>query len=302
MLKVKTGPMRVPRHQRLMAAPSCLVRASGPESVRRAVRWEIHAPTHRMYRVDMNTLSGPVRIDPTRVATERMAWPTDLDLAFEGWSTVVFEMLDRLRAHPHIEQYRKEKPEVRTHLKEPFKRYRDDVVVNWVLPNRLDFETEKNVFARLLKNDFGAGGCKDTLWMAFYRPGRTRLRDVQISHSISPDGFDVGVFVGGYAKDLLAAAKERIAGAPDRYLALVNPLLQNKKWQLSLRTGSGKYQARHTYTAPLDAPPGDLSRATDLLVRCHFPRTQVLEWGAALVEHALRAVRALWPLYRFYLA
>ena len=59
-------------------------------------------------------------------------------------------MLDRLRDEPHIDQYKSEKPGVTDHLKAPFRRYRDDLVVNWVLPNRLDFETERYVFSRLL--------------------------------------------------------------------------------------------------------------------------------------------------------
>jgi hypothetical protein len=249
----------------------------------------------------MDTVSGPARVDPIRQSVDQMTRPEPLDLAFEGWTEDTFGILDRLRAHPHIEQYRNEKPGISTQLKEPFKRYRNDLVVNWVLPNRLDFETEKNVFARLLKNDFGAGGCKDNLWMSFYRPGRKRLKDVQISHNISPDGFDVGLFVGGYATDLLQQAKDRIEQAPDRYVGLVNPLLERENWRFYFRTGSGKSKQRHTFESPLDAVPDELARANDIFVRRHFPRAEVLDWGPALVKHALDAVWAVWPIYRFYL-
>lgn len=245
--------------------------------------------------------AGPVRVDPTQLPAAAMTRPEPLDLAFEGWAPEAFAILDRLRAHPHIEQYREEKPGVQTHLKAPFKRYRNDLVVNWVLPNRLDFETERNVFSRLLKNDFGAGGCKDNLWMSFYRPGRKRLRDVQITHRISPDGFHVSLFVGGYAKDLLKQAKARIAAQPERYLSLLNPLLQEKEWRFSFRQGSGKRRETRAFVAPLDALPEDLDRAGDLFIRRHFPRERVLDWGPELVAHALDAVLALWPIYRFYL-
>ena len=244
---------------------------------------------------------GSDRVDPAQCFASQMTRPDPLDLEFEGWSTEAFAILDRLRAHPHIDQYRAEKPGIRERIKEPFKCYRNDLVVNWVLPNRLDLETEKNVFSRLLKNDFGAGGCKDNLWMSFYRPGRTRLKDVQVTHRISPDGFHVSLFVGGYAKDLLQQAKERIARAPSRYRALLNPLLQEKEWRFSFRCGSGKKKERHAFDEPLDAIPDDLGRATDILVRRHFPRNQVLDGGPVLVEHALDAVLALWPIYRFYL-
>lgn len=246
--------------------------------------------------------AGPVQVDPTKLCTAGMTQPEPLDLAFEGWSPEAFAILDRLRAHPHIEQYRKEKPGIRQHLKEPFRRYRDDLVVNWVLPNRLALETEKNVFSRLLKNDFGAGGCKDNLWMSFYRPGRKRLLDVQVTHRISPEGFHVSLFVGGYAKDLLKQAREHIAREPDRFRTLVNPLLQNNQWRLYFRRGSGKSRERYTFEAPLDGIPDALDRASDVFLRRHFARERVLEWGPVLVEHALDAVLALWPVYRFYLA
>lgn len=249
----------------------------------------------------METLSGPARVDPVTLPAAEMTRPEPLDLAFDGWTTATFALLDRLRANPHIEQYKKEKPEISTTLKEPFKRYRNDLVINWVLPNRLDFETEKNVFARLLKNDFGAGGCKDNLWMSFYRPGRKRLKDVQVSHNISPDGFDVGLFVGGYAKDLLQQAKERIEQAPEHFLGLINLLLQRKNWRFYFRTGSGKSKQRHTFEAELEAVPDALQRANDIFVRRHFAREDVLEWGPSLVEHALDAVLSIWPIYRFYL-
>ncbi|NBB75708.1 MAG: hypothetical protein GVY35_18850 [Bacteroidetes bacterium] len=250
----------------------------------------------------MDLRSDPTQVDPVQQPVDQMTRPEPLDLEFEGWSPEAFELLDRLRAHPHIDQYQQEKPGVYDYVKDPFKRYRNDLVVNWVLPNRLDFETEKNVFARLLKNDFGAGGCKDNLWMSFYRPGRKRLKDVQISHNLSPDGFDVGLFVGGYANDLLGDAQARIERAPDRYLALLNPLLKEKSWRFYFRTGSGKSKQRHTYEAPLDAVPDAVPRANDLFVRRHFPRDQVLAWGPQLLEHTLDAVLSVWPIYRFYLS
>lgn len=240
-------------------------------------------------------------IDPTQLSVSEMSRPGTLDLEFEGWTPAVFAMLDRLRETPHIDQYKKEKPGVTDHLKDPFKRYRNDLVVNWVLPNRLALETEKNVFSRLLKNDFGAGGCKDNLWMAFYRPGRKRLTDAQVSHSISPDGFDVGLFLGGYAKDLLKEAKRRIKDTPERYRGLINALLEQEGWRFYFYSGSGKNKERHVFRDPLEAVPDAIDRAKGIWVRRRFPRQAVLEWGPELVRHALGAVFDVWPVYRFYL-
>jgi len=231
-----------------------------------------------------------------------MAVPDTTDLAFEGWSAEAFGILDRLRETPHIEQYRKEKPGVTDHLKDPFKRYRDDLVVHWVLPNRLDLETERNVFSRLLKNDFGAGGCHDNLWMAFYRPSTKRLKDVQVSHRMSPDGFDVGLYVGAYATDRLDEAQRRIEQAPNTFRRHVNPLLRREGWTMGSHKGSGQRKRRKRFSEPLNRVPDAFAAADGIWLRRRFPRERVLTWGPDLVPKAIAAVRALWPVYRFYLA
>ncbi len=241
--------------------------------------------------------------DPTSIPwmdkpADKWVLPDPLDLTFEGFAPEAFAILERLREHPHIEQYREEKTGIRRFITEPFKRFRDDLVVNWVLPNRLDFETEKNVFSRLLKNDFGAGGCHHHLWMAFYRPGLRRLTDVQLSHSITPKGFSTGLFVGDYAKALLRQAKTRIAAEPARFLALVNPLLQSKK--LCIYHTTGKQKMKTFYDGPLDELPPELFIATGFLIRCYVCREEAQTGEGSLVRWSLDRLRCLWPLYRFF--
>lgn len=222
-----------------------------------------------------------------------------LDLTFEGFAPEAFAVLARLRGQPHIEQYRHEKEAIKRCITEPFKRFRDDLVVNWVLPNGLDFETEKNVFSRLLKNDFGAGGCHHHLWMSFYRPGRRRLTDAQLSHSITPKGFTTGLFVGDYAKDLLQQAKDRIAAEPGRFLELLNPLLQSNKMCI-YHSVRGK-KTKTFYETPLDALPPELAGATGFFVRCYVCREDVVSLAGELVRWSLACLRVLWPIYRFML-
>jgi len=242
----------------------------------------------------------PTAVDPIQISVEEMSRPAELDLSFEGWSEEVFAMLDRLRAEPHIDQYKKEKPGVTNHLKDPFRRYRDDLVVNWVLPNRLDLETERHVFSRLLKNDFGAGGCHDNLWMSFYRPETRRLEDVQITHRVSPDGFAVGVYVGAHATDLLSRAKAQIRQAPATYLDRVNPLLARDDWRFYTHSGSGSSETKTVFAEPLDAVPDSVEGADGIYVRHYLSRDTVLDLGPDLVERALALVFDVWPIYRFY--
>ena len=241
----------------------------------------------------------PTLVEPTDCSISEMALPDPLDLAFEGFQEKAFAVLERLQAHPHIEQYRKEKPDIERYIKAPFKRYRNDLVVNWVLPNRLGFETEKHVFSRLLKNDFGAGGCHHHKWMAFYRPGRRRLTDLQVTHSLFPDSFRVGLFVGARDRTLRDQALGRVMDQSDRFLSLVNQLLQKPAWQLFYSRGSGKSKRRIYHDAPLDTVPDDIGKAKELWIRTRFGREEVSGWEAELVPRALDAVLAVWPIYRF---
>jgi hypothetical protein len=230
---------------------------------------------------------------------EYIALPEALDLSFDGFAPKAFAILERLRLEPHIEQYRKEKDTIRTHLTEPFKRYRDDLVVNWVLPKRLPFETERNVFSRLLKNDFGAGGCHHHLWMSFYRPGLRRLTDVQLAHTIRPEGFDVSLFVGGRAQSMLQQAKARMGEEEGGFLALLNPLFP--AYHMAYRYGGGEQRVLQVYDEQLVAIPDDLHRADALWIRRRFEREDVITWGGNLVAHTLGTVQQLWPLYLFLL-
>ena len=242
-------------------------------------------------------LDLPTR-DPAEVPLEELRLPEPDALHFEGWQPEVFDLLADLRTQPHIDYYRERKEDVRTLLKEPFKRYRDDAAAGWVLPNRLGFETEKNVFSRILKNDFGAGGVHHHLWMAFYRPPRRRLTDLQLSHSLHPDGLDLGLYVGGYAKDLLHGAKTRLTAEPEAFLKLLNPLLRSNFYFAFAGTRTRSKETERI-DAPLDELPEDLQRAQGIWLRTTLTREEVLAAGGEIVRQALERHHALWPVYRF---
>jgi len=225
--------------------------------------------------------------------------PPNHDLAFEGFHPETFAVLERLRQRPHLEQLRADRPAVDRYVVGPFKRYRDDLVVHWVLPNGIPFETERGVFSRILKNDFGAGGAHHHLWMAFYRPPLRRLQDVQLSHGIYPDGFAWGLYVGAYAGDLFRAARGRMVEDAEGALAVLNPLLASD-YALSFAPRVTKKDGDPTFTEPLAALPDGLASASGIWVRRKLGREAVLDLGPGLVAEAIRAQGDLWPLYRWW--
>lgn len=230
-----------------------------------------------------------------------MQLPRQLDLHFPGFTADAFAVLERLRSNPRIEQYREEKGDIDLHVMEPFRKFRDDLVVNLVLPNHLALETERNVFSRLLKNDFGAGGCNSHVWMSFYRPDRTRLTDLQPFHGIDPDGFYSGLHVGGRDRAVLRAMHEAIAADPDGILKELNELLRAGGWTLEVEGGSGASRRRfETSREIVQLPP--MTRTSTLSIYRSVTAPEVIDLGSRLVAKSAEAMVAVWPMYERFVA
>lgn len=224
--------------------------------------------------------------------------PASADLTFEGFHADGLAALDRLRADPTVARYQREKAVLARGIVEPFRRYRDDLAVHWVLPKGLPLETERGVFSRFPKNDFGAGGCHSHLWMSFYRHGRTRLTDLQLSHSVSPDGFRWGLYAGAYAGDVFAAARARLTAEPRVALALVNGLI-SRGYRLAWAPHVTKPAGHPGVDQPLDEIPAGLARAKGLWLMRRIDRATMQALGSGLVDEALGAMDELSPLYDF---
>jgi hypothetical protein len=221
-----------------------------------------------------------------------------LDLTFAGFPEAGLDALARLKADPHIGRYREEKAVLKASVEAPFRLYRDDLALNWAIPNGLPFETEKGVFSRLLKNDFGAGGAHHHLWMSFYRTGRKRLTDIQLSHAVYPDGFRWSLYAGDYSGALFRAARERTVEDPDG-LRLLNALL-SRGYRLAFAPHVTKPEGYPEVSEPLDALPPGLARARGIWLSRRIDRAQLLALGPGLVSAGIDAQLELWPLYRFW--
>lgn len=222
---------------------------------------------------------------------DRLTVVTPPSRSFEGFSDAAFDLLDQIKAAPHVETLRRLKPDLDRHVVAPFKRYRDDLVVNAVLPSRLPWETERNVFARFQKNDFGAGGAKSHLWFSFYRIGRKRLYDIQPAHTVAPDSFRFGLFTGIYADDLTKALRTRLAADPDGFARLAAPLFAGG-WLLK-----GEHRAERLDLAP-PFDPAVLARLKGLWWTRTVARAEAVALGPRLVDEGLAAMQQLWPMYR----
>lgn len=229
-----------------------------------------------------------------------MRLPAVYDLTFSGFGTEAFAILDRLRENPHIEQYQKEKAGIAQHVMAPFRQFRDDLVVNVILPNRMPLETERNVFSRILKNDFGAGGSHSHVWMSFYRLGRSRLSDFQPFHGIDADGFYAGLHVGGRDRSLVRAAREMMADDGGPLLNILNGLLSTAGWTFELIRGTGTKKERFETSTALSSMPEITRRAEAISVYRSLGRAETVACGGDLVRFAAESMAAIWPLYESF--
>lgn len=223
--------------------------------------------------------------------------PADFVRHFHGFTIEAFQTLAELREDPLMETLQACRDSVRETIQAPFRQYRDDLVAGGVLPHALPWETEKNVFSRLPKNDFGAGGVHHHLWMSFYRWGRTRLTDIQLMHSLHPEGFRFGIYVGERAGTLFQSIKVRLDDQAPDWIGLVNALI-DQGYELSLATaGSTRRSAGPPVTTALSGLPFDPGRLRALWITRMIPAAEVLEIGSKLVDLALFEIARLWPLY-----
>lgn len=117
------------------------------------------------------------------------------------FSPTTFDLLAALHSNPRGEEYVSRKEDFRVHVEEPLQRLLERVAKS--LPTLItnEIETEKQVFGRILKNDWGRGGAWDFYWGAFYPKGGKRQTDARLFVAVQPDAFVYGFAIGQYAAE-----------------------------------------------------------------------------------------------------
>lgn len=116
------------------------------------------------------------------------------------FSEATFEILAQLHGEPTYDFYTAHKDALWTHVVEPFKKVM--MIVQEKLPSPIHekLETEKRVFASILKQ-FAKQGCWDFYWGAFYPKGGKRTHDAQLFSWINRDHLEFGFYIGEYGSD-----------------------------------------------------------------------------------------------------
>ena len=224
-----------------------------------------------------------------------------LSVHFTGFNARAFEILEALRERPHIETYKAFKGDINTCIKRPFAQFRDDLVVNWVLPSQLPFEAERNVFSRLLKNDFGKGGSHHHIWMAFYRNGLRRLGDIQLAHTVRHNGFSTSLYVGDNAPELLRSIRAYITSNATPFLEKNNELLSEEGWFFRVKPGKAQQGEYLEFDSELKKLPVEISGARGIWWSQFIAKEQIIGKGEQHMHWTLKCIQSVWPLYLFLL-
>lgn len=146
------------------------------------------------------------------------------DLAFDRET---FDLLSGLYETPTREFYLARRAEFKERVEEPFQRLLLKIVSG--LPAEITevMETEKKLFSRIPKNDYGQGGAWPYYWGAIYPRGGSRLKDGQLYMVIKHSGLKYGFQLGEKEeairnrflnncrqnrRELLSVLEERLAG------------------------------------------------------------------------------------------
>lgn len=131
-------------------------------------------------------------------------------IAVDWFSEQTFEMLDGLHENPTREFYQEHKEEIVATVEEPFQQLFKSIAELVPEPIREVMETERRLFSRIPKNDYGRGGAWEFYWGAFYPKGGKRIEDAQLFIGIHRDRLEYGVYIGEYGQDRMKRFRNNI--------------------------------------------------------------------------------------------
>jgi 5-methylcytosine-specific restriction protein B len=112
-------------------------------------------------------------------------------------------------------------------VEEPFQELFHDVAAQLPRAISAKMETEKRLFSRILKNDFGRGGAWDFYWAAFYPRGGKRTEDAQLSLWMNHERLEYGFYIGDYATSQRRRFRSNCQQESAKLMSLLGDLLSS---------------------------------------------------------------------------
>jgi 5-methylcytosine-specific restriction protein B len=208
-------------------------------------------------------------------------------VSVEGsFDETTFELMSLLHANPTASLYLSHKDAFKAHVERPLQGLFRAVTARLPPSMVSRLETNRNVFARIMKNDFGRGGAWDYYWGALYPRGGRRITGAQLFLSVGYDGMRAGFFIGQGSDQ-----RERCTRNCRREGAELADLLRGLPAKGSLAFGE-RGTTEQAWREWLQDP-----EAADFTVMTVWPPEQVLRTDAVtLSADAARIHQQLFPL------
>lgn len=142
------------------------------------------------------------------------------------FSRETFELLEGIHRKPTQSFHAEHKDDFARHVEGPLKELFSEAAAHLDDKIRVLIETEKGVYAKFAKNDFGKGGAWDFFWGAFYPKGGKRTEDAQLFIVINRDWLRLGFAVGEYAGEQQQRFVKNAAAHRDALRSILTPLLE----------------------------------------------------------------------------
>jgi hypothetical protein len=178
-------------------------------------------------------------VDPSALADVGGATPPNN----YPFTTESFELLHKLHTEPTAATYQKFKDGFRNSVENPVQALLRSVVGRLSAKVTACLETEKKIFARILKNDYGQGGAWDYYWGALYPKGGKRTHDAQLFVWMDQECLEAGFFIGEYG----SAQKDRFLKNAKLYWKELGAILDTRLQSNSLCFGSDDDINEKTY-------------------------------------------------------
>jgi 5-methylcytosine-specific restriction enzyme B len=251
--------------------------------------------------MDMNESSVAPEKQPEQ---ERLAglMPSDINAqecdGENPFNACTFALLEQIHADPTAHFYQAHRDEFRAFVEEPFQRLMR--LAARLLPRSITevMETERKVFSRFVKNDFGQGGAWDFYWGAFYPKGGWRTQAPQLSLWLNHKRLEIGFYIGNYGTRSRERFQHNCQKYAEQLVQLFDPLLVEGRILLGAQDnfdidgGSVVIKRQISWRDwLLDPASGDYDAS---LI---FPRSQVLKMTQThLVDEIALTYRKLFPL------
>lgn len=235
-------------------------------------------------------------IDPKQVEKVRDLRPAEEAEVEGAFTRRTFDLLEGIHETPTRDFYNQHQDDFRAHVEGPLKELMTGVAALLPPPMKEVLETEKRLFSRFTKHDFGQGGAWDFYWGAFYPRGGKRVTGAQLFVWMNRERLDYGFYIGEYGDEQRTRFINNVRKRREALAAALGPRLDGDRFLFGAERDDydrldeeSAYPSLHEWLQHID--DGQLS------ARVTVPRDQLLATPAAeLKEQVLDAFRQLFPL------